>query len=191
MSLERFPLFPLSAHLLPEGRMALRIFEPRYVRMVKQACAENSGFVMCMLNANGDKETNKHIHKIGTYAQVVDFDMLDDGLLGIKVAGSHLVEVSNIEAEKDGLRTGDCKTIPQWQCDLAPQQIAPMDERLKEIFGSYEELAALYESPKFENPNWVLNRWLELLPVDGSQKQHFLAQRECTSLLNYLSGLIG
>ena len=58
MSLERFPLFPLSAHLLPEGRMALRIFEPRYVRMVKQACAANSGFVMCMLNASGDKETN-------------------------------------------------------------------------------------------------------------------------------------
>ena len=96
MSVERFPLFPLSAHLLPEGRMALRIFEPRYVRMVKQACAENKGFVMCMLNANGDKNLNEHIHKIGTYAQVVDFDMLDDGLLGIKVAGSHLVEVSSI-----------------------------------------------------------------------------------------------
>ena len=180
MSVERFPLFPLSAHLLPEGRMALRIFEPRYVRMVKQACAENKGFVMCMLNANGDKNLNEHIHKIGTYAQVVDFDMLDDGLLGIKVAGSHLVEVSSIEVEKDGLRTGSCKVLEPWQCDLAPQQIAPMDERLKEIFGNYEELAALYESPKFDCPNWVLNRWLELLPVDGSQKQHFLEQRECT-----------
>ncbi|KHT56471.1 peptidase S16 [Alteromonas marina] len=190
MSVERFPLFPLSAHLLPEGRMALRIFEPRYVRMVKEACAENKGFVMCMLNANGDKNANEHIHKIGTYAQVVDFDMLDDGLLGIKVAGSYLVEVSNIEVEHDGLRTGSCKVLEPWQCDLAPQQIAPMDERLKEIFGNYEELAALYESPKFDCPNWVLNRWLELLPVDGSQKQHFLAQRECTSLVNYLSALI-
>ena len=190
MSVERFPLFPLSAHLLPEGRMALRIFEPRYVRMVKQACAENKGFVMCMLNANGDKDKNQHIHKIGTYAQVVDFDMLDDGLLGIKVAGSHLVEVNSIEVEKDGLRTGNCKALPPWQCDLAPQQIAPMDERLKEIFGNYEDLAALYETPKFDCPNSVLNRWLELLPVDGSQKQHFLEQRECTSLLNYLSALI-
>lgn len=90
----------------------------------------------------------------------------------------------------DGLRTGSCKVLEPWQCDLAPQQIAPMDERLKEIFGNYEELASLYESPKFDCPNWVLNRWLELLPVDGSQKQHFLAQRECTSLLNYLSALI-
>lgn len=190
MSEERFPLFPLSAHLLPEGRMALRIFEPRYIRMVKQACVENKGFVMCMLNAGGDKEKNEHIHKIGTFARVVDFDLLDDGLLGIKVAGSHLVEVAEIRTEDDGLRTGLCTPKAPWICDLAPQQIAPMDERLKEIFGNYEELASLYESPKFDCPHWVLNRWLELLPVDGSQKQHFLAQRECTGLLNYLSALI-
>jgi len=191
MSNNRFPLFPLSAHLLPEGRMALRIFEPRYVRMVKEACAENKGFVMCMLNANGDKSANEHIHKIGTYATVVDFDMLDDGLLGIKVAGSHLVEVEDILVEKDELRTGICTPIDSWNCDLSTQQIAPMDERLKEIFGNYEELASLYDEPKFDSPNWVLNRWLELLPVDGSQKQHFLEQRECTNLLKYLSTLIG
>ncbi len=190
MRKERYPLFPLSAHLLPEGRMALRIFEPRYTRMVKEACAENKGFVMCMLDANGDKETNKHIHKIGTMAHVVDFDMLDDGLLGIKVSGSYLVEVSRIETEQDGLRTGHCRTIEQWDCALAPQQLAPMDERLKEIFSDYEELASLYDAPKFECPNWVLNRWLELLPVDGAQKQHFLEQKECTGLLHYLSALI-
>jgi len=171
--------------------MALRIFEPRYVRMVKEACAENKGFVMCMLNANGDKSANEHIHKIGTYATVVDFDMLDDGLLGIKVAGSHLVEVEDIAVEHDELRTGVCNPIDSWNCDLSTQQIAPMDERLKEIFGNYEELASLYDEPKFDSPNWVLNRWLELLPVDGSQKQHFLEQRECTNLLKYLSTLIG
>jgi Lon protease-like protein len=190
MSEERVPLFPLSAHLLPEGRMALRIFEPRYLRMVKEACAENKGFVMCMLNANGDKDKNEHIHRIGTMASVVDFDMLDDGLLGIKVAGSHLVEVTDIKTEKDGLRTGSCQSIAQWDCALAPQQLAPMDERLKEIFSDYEELALLYDAPKFDCPNWVLNRWLELLPVDGAQKQHFLAQKECTGLLHYLSALI-
>ena len=190
MNKNRSPLFPLSAHLLPEGRMALRIFEPRYVRMVKEACAENKGFVMCMLNARGDKETNEHIYPIGTYAHVVDFDLLDDGLLGIKVAGLELVEVSDIETEQDGLRTGVCHAIKPWDCNLEPQQLAPMDERLKEIFGNYDELASLYEEPKFTCPNWVLNRWLELLPVDGAQKQHFLSQKDCTVLLHYLSGLV-
>ena len=190
MSEERFPLFPLSAHLLPEGRMALRIFEPRYVRMVKDACANSTGFVMCMLNSSGDKSKNEHIYPIGTFARVIDFDLLEDGLLGIKVAGSHLVEVSHIVSDEDGLRTGLCKDLTPWQCEISAQQMAPMDERLKEIFKNYDELAKLYESPQFDCPNWVLNRWLELLPVDGAQKQYFLSQKNCTSLLNYLSALI-
>ena len=190
MSVERFPLFPLSAHLLPEGRMALRIFEPRYVRMVKQACAENKGFVMCMLNANGDKNLNEHIHKIGTYAQVVDFDMLDDGLLGIKVAGLSSVKVKDIITESDGLRIGKCHTMEPWQCDIPTKQISPMVERLHEIFERYPELQSLYEVPEFDNPNWVLMRWLELLPVDARQKQYFLNQQDCTVLFSYLSALV-
>ena len=183
MSVERFPLFPLSAHLLPEGRMALRIFEPRYVRMVKQACAENKGFVMCMLNANGDKNLNEHIHKIGTYAQVVDFDMLDDGLLGIKVAGLYNVEVRNIETESDGLRIGQYSEQDAWECNVSARQISPMVERLEEVFERYPDISSLYDSAQFEDPQWVLFRWLELLPIDAKQKQYFLAQKEALANL--------
>ena len=55
------PLFPLSAHLLPGGGMSLRIFEPRYTRMIKQACASDSGFGICMLNSKGDKDKNEKV----------------------------------------------------------------------------------------------------------------------------------
>ncbi|AMJ95156.1 peptidase S16 [Alteromonas stellipolaris] len=190
MSKTPIPLFPLSAHLLPEGRMALRIFEPRYTRMVKQACAENKGFVMCMLNASGDKSRNEHIYPIGTYAKVVDFDLLDDGLLGIKVAGLELVEVTDIAVESDGLRTGHCHSVAPWNCEISPQQLAPINERLKEIFAKYTEIASLYEETRFDDPMWVLRRWLELLPVDGGQKQQFLREGGGKSLLNYLYALI-
>ncbi|HAI73117.1 MAG: peptidase S16 [Alteromonas sp.] len=190
MSQSQVPLFPLSAHLLPEGRMYLRIFEPRYIRMVKQACAENTGFVMCMLNAKGDKSANEHIYPIGTFAHVVDFDLMDDGLLGIKVAGSHLVEVSNITSESDGLRLGQCTSLSDWPEDIDPKQIAPMDERLKEIFAKYEDISGLYDNPRFNDPLWVLRRWLELLPVDGGLKQQFLQHNDCSKLLNYLNALV-
>ncbi|RDV29395.1 peptidase S16 [Alteromonas aestuariivivens] len=190
MKPEYLPLFPLSAHLLPGGRMALRIFEPRYVRMVKDSCANNTGFVLCMLNANGDKTSNEHIYPIGTYAQVVDFDLLDDGLLGIRVAGLYAVEVRNIRTEADGLRVGECRALEPWTCDITPEQLAPMDQRLKEIFDRYDELAAMYDNPAFDDPIWVIHRWLELLPVDAKQKQHFLVQKDCRKLLNYLTALV-
>ena len=168
----------------------MRIFEPRYIRMVKEACAQDRGFVMCMLNAQGDKDTNKHIYSIGTYARVIDFDILEDGLLGIKVAGQYTVEVDAIHCESDGLRVGECKALQPWCCNVSPDQIAPMDTRLREIFDRYVELGELYETPDFNDPIWVMQRWLELLPVDARQKQYFLEQKDCRKLLNYLSALV-
>jgi len=44
----KLALFPLSAHLLPGGIMPLRIFEPRYQRMIAQA--GDQGFALCMLD---------------------------------------------------------------------------------------------------------------------------------------------
>lgn len=145
---------------------------------------------MCMLNAQGDKNRNQHIFPIGTYAKVIDFDVLEDGLLGIKVAGQYSVEVDAIQTEADGLRLGICKPLQPWCCTVSPEQIAPMDKRLREIFERYIELSDLYDVPAFEDPIWVLQRWLELLPVDARQKQHFLEQKDCKKLLNYLSALV-
>jgi Lon protease-like protein len=80
--------------------------------------------------------------------------------------------------------------MSQWQCDITPQQITPMGERLEEIFERYPELGQMYVEPKFNEPLWVMYRWLELLPVDAKQKQYFLAQQDCDKLLKYLSELV-
>jgi Lon protease-like protein len=116
--------------------------------------------------------------------------MLDDGLLGIKVAGEYCVEVTEMSTEPDGLRVGRCRALAKWQCDITPQQIAPMDERLREIFERYPELSQMYDQPEFNNPLWIMYRWLELLPVDAKQKQYFLAQQDCHKLQHYLSALV-
>lgn len=186
----KYPLFPLSAHILPEGRMSLRIFEPRYVRMVKEACGSSSGFVICMLNAKGNKDTNQHIHQIGTYCEVIDFELMDDGLLGIQVEGKYCVAISAVETESDGLRIGSCEAVAQWQCDFDTQSISPMDERLKEVFERFNDIGGQYQQLKFNDPIWVINRWLELLPVDAEQKQFFLKQQDASSIVNYLTELI-
>jgi Lon protease-like protein len=190
MLYENCPLFPLSAHLMPGGRMTLRIFEPRYVRMVKNACAQGTGFVVCMLNANGNKQDNTHIFSIGTYAEVVDFDVFDDGLLSITVLGKTAVSVGDITIESDGLRIANCETKPPWCCDVEEQDIEVMRLRLQEIFERYEELNTLYANPKFDDPIWVIHRWLELIPVDPEQKQYFISQQDCGTVLQFLKELV-
>lgn len=184
------PLFPLTAHLLPAGKMALRIFEPRYVRMVKEACANETGFVMCMLNSQGDREKNEHIYSIGTYCKVIDFDLLEDGLLGIKVEGIHSVEISHITTEFDGLRLGKCTPVGQWTCTIDDGEIEPLRQKLAEVFERYPDISSMYTTPKFDDSIWVVYRWLELLPVDAEQKQSFLQQKDCQKLLNYINDLV-
>jgi Lon protease-like protein len=170
--------------------MALRIFEPRYTRMVKEACESDNGFVVCMLNSKGDKDENTHIFPTGTFCKVIDFDVLEDGLLGITVEGQYCVDISNIETESDELRVAECTPTNVWQCNFDIQELSPMNERLGEIFDTYSEVSSLYDQVKLDDPLWVINRWLELLPVDAEQKQHFLAQKDCKKIVEYLSQLI-
>lgn len=170
--------------------MSLRIFEPRYVRMVKHACANDSGFVICMLNSKGDKAKNDHIFEVGTHCKVVDFDMLDDGLLGVTIEGIECVTVDDIETEHDDLRFGECLSVEKLTCELGMGDLYPIDIRLQEIFERYPEVSALYLQTKFDDPMWVINRWIELLPVGAEQKQHFLTQTDCKKVLSYLAQLI-
>lgn len=170
--------------------MSLRIFEPRYIRMVKEACAQGTGFVMCMLDAKGQKEYNTHIHPVGTYATVIDFDLLDDGLLGVTVSGEHAVSITNISTEPDELRVGDIEPMTPWCCNVTLSDITILQQRLMEIFDRYPELKKLHETPQFNDPLWIIYRWLELLPIDPGLKQEFLHQSDSHKVLNYLLGLV-
>ncbi|MBT1452283.1 LON peptidase substrate-binding domain-containing protein [Glaciecola sp. XM2] len=186
----KVPLFPLSSHVLPEGRMALRIFEPRYTRMVKEVCESDGGFVVCMINHSGDKSNNTHIFPLGTYCKVIDFDILDDGLLGVTIEGKHCVAINDVETQFDDLRVATCEPSTIWTCESLIEDLSPMNDRLREIFEKYPEVSDLYDTTKFDDPVWVVNRWLELLPVDAEQKQHFMAQQDCDKVVKYLSQLI-
>lgn len=179
---------PLTTHVLPGGRMALRIFEARYIRMVKEAMKGERSFIMCMLNANGDKESNKHIFDVGCHVRIVDFDQGADGLLGITVEGLELVNVNGIETERDNLRSGICNVVA-WQTeqDICVQDIG---SKLRSVFDSYPELANLYDDKPFDDHRWVIMRWLELIPISSSEKQGMLTQANYRKVADYLNQLI-
>lgn len=187
----QIPLFPLSAHIFPGGKMALRIFEARYLRMVKETLKAQTGFGICMFNAHGDKERNQHIYPIGTYVKIIDFDMLDDGLLGITVEGQYLFTVGEIQTQQDGLRVGEIEELPLWSSDTFPGIDAPLlQERLVQIIASYPELQSLYTDPPLKDLSWVVFRWLELLPIKAADKQQLMTQQNPKVVVEFLESLI-
>ena len=102
------PLFPLGTVLFPAGPLALRIFEPRYVDMVGRCMREGSGFAVVLLvegaEAGGGSLTTA---AIGTEARIVDFDRLEDGLLGLTCVGQGRLRIVRAWREEDGLNVGE------------------------------------------------------------------------------------
>lgn len=188
-NIQQLPLFPLTAHLLPGGRMKLRIFEPRYLRMVKESFANNSGFGLCMLNPNGNVQQNEHIYSTGTHVRIIDFEALDDGMLGITIEGGELFDINSIRTEQDGLRVGTIEWQSPWQAPACEQEIPALVARLEEVFETYPELAELYPEKHYDDIRWLCGRWLELLPLDPQVKQDLIASHCPKKISQYICTL--
>ena len=172
--------------------MALRIFEARYLRMIKEALRNERGFGICMFNSRGDKALNQHIFPIGTYVKVIDFDALQDGLLGITVEGTQLFRVLEVTTEADDLRVGEVQFVPAWGLETFRRRDDDivLSDRLNQIISSYPELSNLYSDPELNNLSWVVYRWLELLPIKASDKQELLNEPEPVKVLAFLQELV-
>lgn len=188
----KVPLFPLSGHVLPGGRMRLRIFEPRYLRMVKEACAQNPpGYIgMCMYNDAGEVAENTHIHRIGTLATVIDFETMPDGLLGITVAGEQLFAIDAIDTAADGLRVGQVTPFKAWDEHHLSDDYHDLAKQLTAVYQRYPELGATPTPDQLNCANWVAQRWLEILPVSADVKQQLLNESSCQPALHFLHELV-
>lgn len=183
----KLALFPLSAHLLPGGIMPLRIFEPRYQRMIAEV--REREFALCMLDPR-QPEAPRNMYPIATRVKIIDFDLLPDGLLGITVFGVERVRICDLWQEPDGLRVGEVESLPPWQTSRLRADQHSLAKALQDVFNDYPEYAALYPAPDWDDASWVVQRWLEVLPIPVEQKQWLVAAENNQPALSLLNGLL-
>ena len=86
------PLFPLRIVMFPRGRAELQIFERRYIDLIRNCLKTNTGFGICLLKTGEEtirEDSQQTVHRTGTYANIVDWDQLDNGLLSITAEGQN------------------------------------------------------------------------------------------------------
>ncbi|MGL5048247.1 MAG: LON peptidase substrate-binding domain-containing protein [Shewanella sp.] len=159
------PLFPLPICLLPEGYTQLRVFEPRYQRLVAESLKSGQGFGLCMLQEDG-----KTIQAIGTLVNIIDFETLPDGLLGISIQGSKRFTLDEISIDSDGLKRGDVSLIDNWPTTPIATDERYLSQMLQNILKEYPQHLKHYQTEQFDDIAWVCQRWLEILPVEASEK---------------------
>lgn len=113
MALSELPLFPLSSVLFPGGSLGLRIFEPRYLDLIRRCGRSGQGFGICLILDGAEAGAPAIPAALGTEAAIVDFAMTDDGLLGITVEGRRRFHVERSRVRDDGLIVADVRWLPE------------------------------------------------------------------------------
>jgi len=171
------PVFPIPVFLLPEGVTRLRIFEPRYLKMVSMASKEQGFIIYC--NEAKTKHHEKAATTIwGSWVEIINFNQGEDGLLEIDVKCKTLVKLHTLTLNNtDNLHYADVTLLEHWSTEnieasngLNNELSAP----LTKVIRNNAMLNELYPQIAKENTVWVIARWLELLPIEQVIKPIFI-----------------
>src|SRR5688500_14710511 len=105
------PLFPLNTVLFPGGPLRLRIFEPRYLDMISHCMRESSSFGVALITEGREAGGSARTTHVGTTARIVDFERLEDGLLGITARGESKFSITDVKTQHDGLNIADVNLL--------------------------------------------------------------------------------
>lgn len=187
------PLFPLSAVLVPYGRMPLQIFEQRYLDLVRATLRSGDPFGVIWIRRGAEVarkgSVSPELGDYGTTAQIVDWDQLPNGLLGITIEGVQRFDLLATEVRANGLVVGEVEL-----------HAAPASVRMTAQWQSLLDLLRGLEShPHVERMNlpvdynqaWqVAYTLIQLLPLDEALKYELAGIDDLETLMAELDILL-
>ncbi len=181
------PLFPLNTVLFPGSRLELRIFEPRYLDMVRDCMRSGSGFGVCMIVSGREAGEPAVPAAIGTEADIVDFCTLPDGLLGITVTGRARLRVNGAIVRSNGLTIGQTVRLSADPPLPVPVQHALLATILQRLADGDDEELAKASKASFDDASWVGYRLADRMPISLEDRQRILQMDDVLQRLDQLA----
>jgi uncharacterized protein len=179
-------LFPLGLVLNPGGRTSLRIFEPRYMDMVRECTRNAQPFGIC---ARIDDNGKPAVCAVGTTAKIVDFYTLPDGLLGIEVEGGERFHVDAVRVRDNGLSVASFRYVEPELKQSVPPEYALLADLVSGYFSATKQLSKL-DPGSLDDAAWVSFRLADVLPLELIERQRLLEmpdpRRRLQQLLEWL-----
>ena len=186
------PLFPLTINVLPGAFLPLQIFEPRYIDMVRRSLSNSEGFSIVLSKQENTYEESENLpyHNIATYVEIVDFDQLDNGLLGITVQGKQKIVIEDTWKQEDELIIGKIKKVRENDDDLSKDPVYfDLWNMVKEIT-NHPEIKKLNLELNLESSISVGYILASVLPLRPQEKQTILEFEDPRDKLDYLKEII-
>ena len=184
----KLPVFPLGLVVLPGTIQTLQIFEPRYLSMVKDCMNSESGFVITLSNNNVSGES---FMSQGTFVDIIDFNQLPNGLLGITVKGREKVSIKSIEQVESGLHYASISPIAEPVVD--DQAVLAKFPDLINVLSQLKEHPQVKLLPleiDMLSAESVSYQLAGLIPISPMQKQTLLEAFDSKQRMNILAKLV-
>jgi uncharacterized protein len=180
-------LFPLNIVLFPDGPLPLRIFETRYVDMVRRCMRGEQQFGVALIR-EGKEVGPAETFEVGTLVKIVDFHQLSDGFLGLSCIGQQRFRIHSRKVQADGLNLAEVESLLAEPKIALPDQHARLAELLKTVLPQLGEVYAGIEM-QLGDAAWVGYRLAEILPIAAAEKQFCLELEDPIERLDALSPL--
>jgi len=187
---DTLPLFPLQTVLVPGASLSLRIFETRYLDLVRDCGRNNTGFGICLI-LDGDEAGAPAVPAaVGTEARIEDFGSTEDGLLMLRVRGGRRFQVLRTQTRSNGLVVAEVDWCdPDLDDELRPEHGLLGNVLQQAIEQAGGEFAKVPPS-RFDDAAWVGWRLTELLPLSNPQRQMLLQENDPHARLDRLLALM-
>ena len=191
------PLFPLNTVLFPGGVLPLRVFEARYMDMVRQCMKASAPFGVVLIGRGGEVGAPATTESVGTLARIAAWDMPQLGLLHLRAIGGDRFRIEHSDVQPDGLQVARVEPVAADDDPPLDEQYRPCADLLRRVIddvgrkggeqddGSPDPVRSIpFEPPyQFDSSVWVGNRLCEFMPIPLRAKQKLMELQDAKSRL--------
>ena len=184
LTLSSLPLFPLGSVLFPGGLLALRVFEVRYLDMVRKCHQAGAPFGVIALTQGREVRQagapEEQFNDVGTLAVIEQIDTPQPGLITLLCRGSQRFRITQRSHLPHGLWIADVGHIDPDLMVPIPQDLRKASTALAQVLHTLKQrdpdtpTAIVPTAAQLDDCGWVANRWCELLPVPLELKQRLM-----------------
>jgi uncharacterized protein len=181
--LNQLPLFPLGSVLYPGAVLPLRIFEVRYLDMIRRCIEAGAPFGAVSLTQGHEvakPEQSEAFAQVGTLALITEHENPQAGLRLVRCVGQQRFRIQRTERLKHGLWVADVAHLPDDSAVAVPPELQDCISLLQSALARMpaEVQSSLFDgipsAAQLNDCSWVANRWCQLLPLPLELKQRML-----------------
>ncbi|NEX64343.1 LON peptidase substrate-binding domain-containing protein [Noviherbaspirillum galbum] len=188
------PLFPLKTVLFPAGVLPLKVFETRYIDMVRECMKTDAPFGVVLIKSGQEVGTPAVPEDAGCLARIIDVDMPSLGVMMLRTEGGERFRIEETRVLADNRLEARIRTIPADQDGPVGELHLECAKTLKLVIEDVEAKGRAEEGDGFISPfsrpfrldsaSWVANRWCEILPIPLKAKQKLLELEDAEARLS-------